>query len=716
MVAPILALILGQDSFTSNLDRLARARDVQGLTQLAIQGAWQGRNPLNPLRTNGAYDTGRYGWTAITGSAPWGKQYVVFSTALTSEDVGERLFETDGAKLTRYVDERQDQGWRIEKHRLEVAFDVPVKKVRIQDSFVVRRIAGDENLILRIGPNYRVASLFKPDGKEAKWSQIGGVILIGDAADGIEYRMSYEGVVDKPGYAGAILPNEALLTNDYWYPMIGRKPSPFTISVRTHPSWTVVTHGEQTASKVEFGHRITSYKMDLPISYWSLNAGAYKTVQEDIAGRRYRSWSMVLDDAKMKLQPKLLPPIVQTFELFGRFPFSGYGSVMTPTYGGGALEGYSFVTSGYYSGEDAHELAHTWFGGIVNNTYLTSFWNESFAVWAEGFFARNAPIGNRAERREAYIQTPSIDAASYNVAALNNAPADIGPAAVSLGYGKGAYVLQMLEQELSPETFVTVCRTWLANHDKTKGGEWEGFESAVAKVRDMTWFFDQWVRKPGYANFTVDNVRFDGTAIVGDVNFAGPIYRISCDVMLETAGRRDFRKVELRPGQIRIPIARKPSLVSFDPWLRILRPISRDEHPVTIESLVGLPRVDLKRSEGWLEGVGAPTALRMPRDPVGHFIVGTPIEAPALEPIFAKAGISVVGNYASFRGNRIDLRRGAFLAAVEVEPGRYCLIGAGRIQHPPRLGRARVMLMDEYGRFLRGVSDPKTSGNLTFRL
>ena len=718
MFVPVLALLLAQDTFTADLDRLAKSRDVQGLTQKAVQGAWQGRNPFVPLRTNGAFDTGRFGWTALSGAAPWGKQLIVFSTALTSEDVGERLFETDGTKLTRYIDEREDQGWRIEKHKLEVAFDVPLKTVRILDSLVVRRIRGNENLILRMGPNYRVISILKPDGKDAQWTQLGGIIFVADASDGMELRMSYAGVVDKPGFAGSIRPSEALLTNDYWYPMIARKPTPFTIKVRTLPAWTVVTHGEQISNRVVSGVRETEFKMDLPISYWSLNAGAYKLVEQQIAGRTYKCWSMVLDDERMRLQPRLIPPIVQTFELFARFPFTGYGSCMTPTYGGGALEGYSFVTSGYFSGEDAHELAHTWFGGIVNNTYLTSFWNESFAVWGEGFYLRNSPIGNRQERREAYIQTPTIEPAAYNSAPLNNAPADIGPAATSLGYGKGAFVLQMLEQELGPETFVNACRTWLSTHDKTKGGEWEGFESAVAKVapQNMTWFFDQWVRKPGFADFSIENVRYESGAVVGTVEFRGPWHRINCEVMIETNGRREFRKVALPTGELRIPVPRKPTLVSFDPWRRILRPIAPDEHPVSIESLASLPRIDLRRSEGWLRGVGRETTQRMPRDPAGHFIVGTPIEAPALEPVYARAGISVVGHFATYRGTRIDLNRGGFLAVVDLEGGKHCLIGAGRIQHPPQFGRARLMIMDELGRFLRGVSEPKTTGNLTFRL
>ncbi|MBC8065506.1 MAG: hypothetical protein H7Y17_11785 [Chlorobia bacterium] len=719
MVFPIVVLLLAQDSFTANLDRLAKSRDVPGLTAASAPNAWKGRNPFAVFKTNGAYETGKFGWTAITGTAPWRQKYVVFSTPLTSEDVGERLFEWDGSRLTKFIDEREDFGWRIGMQGMTVTFDIPAKKVSISCAFPVHTTGKSPNLMFRLGPNYRVKSVARNLNEPMKWTQIGGIVMVAGAKDGEKLSVNYEGIVDRPGYAGSIRPNEALLTNDYWYPMIARKPTPFALMVRGPKTWTAVANGDLLESSIVGDYRVTFFSMEMPISYWSLNIGPYKVVTEELLGRNYTSWSMALSDEQMKLQPLFFPKIIETMETFGKFPFSGYGSVMTPTYGGGALEAYSFVTSGYFSGEDAHEVAHTWFGGMVNNTYLTSLWNESFAVWGDGFYFRNARFGDPQQRSFAYIQTPQIDREAFDLAPLNDAPAEIGPAATTLGYGKGAFVLQMLEQELGTPTMIKVCREWLASHDKTVGGEWEGFEKAVnaGSGRDMKWFFDQWVRRPGYADFEITGVKFANGSVSGNVAFKGKPYRITCEVLLVEGGKRQFTNFDLKSGAFSFPVAGKPSLVSFDPWRRIMRPIGEDETPVELNSVVrSLRRVDYRPERGWLQGVGGPKSPRGSGGLDGLFLVGTPADDSALRDLYTKAGIMLEGNLLTYQGAKIDLSLGGFVALVDLPGGGRCAIGAGKVRYPPRFGRTRLMVFDELGRFVRGVTEPKTRGNLTFRL
>lgn len=719
MIAALAIALLAQTPLQAELNQLAKARDVAGLTAKSAAGAWQGRNPFAVLKTNSAYETGKFGWTAVAGTAPWGQQYVVFSTPLTSEDVGERLFETDGKQLTKFVDEREDFGWRIERHDLTVKFDVAAQHVSIDDSFTVRTDQSPDKLIFRMGPNYRVATIECNETAGVKWSQIGGIVMVAGLSDKDRLRVKYEAIVDKPGYAGSIQPNEAMLTNDYWYPMIARKPSPFKIAIHGPSTWTAITHGELLSTEIKGKTRETKYEMTMPISYWSLNIGPYKTVSEQIEGRTYKCWSMVLPEEQMRLQPKFFPLIVKTFEVFGPFPFSGFGSCMTPTYGGGALEGYSFVTSGYFSGEDSHELGHTWFGGMVNNTYLTSMWNESFAVWSTGYYLRNAKLGNQSERELAFIQTPSIDEAAYKAAPLDDSPAEIGPAATTLGYGKGAYVLQMLEQELGTSVFVRACQSWIANHDKRRGGEWEDFENRVSAIssRNMKWFFDQWVRRSGWADFEISNVQYRGGRVHGTVAFKGDAYRINCEVLATINGKNRFQNVELKPGAFSFPVEAKPSVVSFDPWRRIVRKIDGDEAPSNLaDSLSNLRRIDLRPAAGYLKYVGGRSQTMTEFKPNGMFIVGTPQDDPRLAKLYEQAQIKIEGKSLTYKGTTISLDRGGFVALLDLPGGGQCAIGAGKVLHLPDFGRARLIVFDELGRFLRGESEPKTSGNLVFRL
>jgi hypothetical protein len=80
-----------------------------------------------------------------------------------------------------------------------------------------------------------------------------------------------------------------------------------------------------------------------------------------------------------------------------------------------------------------------------------------------------------------------------------------------------------------------------------------------------------------------------------------------------------------------------------------------------------------------------------------------------------KAGFTVEGNKLSYKGTEIDLEHGAALAVVDLGGGRSCVIGLGKTRRRPDFGRARTVLVDDLGRFLRGKTDPKTSGYLTYR-
>ena len=64
---------------------LAQARNADGLLAVSGPDVKVLNKPFNFLRINGPYETGRFGWTAVTLDAPSGEKYVVFSTKITSE-------------------------------------------------------------------------------------------------------------------------------------------------------------------------------------------------------------------------------------------------------------------------------------------------------------------------------------------------------------------------------------------------------------------------------------------------------------------------------------------------------------------------------------------------------------------------------------------------------------------------------------------------------
>lgn len=710
------------DRMVEKLDALVQKRDVEGLTPyLAL---FKGRNPLGPIQTGGAYGTGRFGWRAML--LRMGSQsFVVFTTPLTSEDIGELLFRFDGAGKLVYVPEAEANGDRIKSHRFVVSFDLAKKQARITDTIVLQNI-GRRTLppMLRIGPNYRIQSVVDREGQPVAFLQAGGIVCFPGLGVNETLTLRYVGTVDHPQYAGSIDANHAMLTNDSWYPTIARRPAPYTLTVITPAAWIPVGQGEQVSEKVDGAQKTTTFRMDMPVSYYSFSAAAYRTVSKTIGGRKFTIWSDQLTDEQMAMQCELYAPIVKFYERFAPYPFTRWGAVIDRPYGGGALEAYSFATYGSgLPGEDGHETAHTWWGGMVDNSYLHSLWNESFADFSQNYYLRNVSIGSVTDRQLAFVATPEADPA-YKVAAPSQASPFIGEAASNIGYGKGAYVLQMLEQELGSPTMLKAMQEWQKTQPKDRSGEWEDFEAAVARVskEDMRWFFQQWIDRAGYPEFDVPSLEWRNGRLVGRIKFSGEPYILNADVLIrDRRGERIIRAklstdATKSEQQFLIACPERPSLVSIDPWRRILRPIRPDETPTQIStSLSRMTRyTDPKHPQDIANMRAGRTTDTAPTNPAGMFLVGRPSSLPMMAELCQRVGFKVQGEALTYRGTTIDLRKGGAVAVVDLGGGKECMIGLGVTRLRPSVGRARVALVDEYGRFLRGETEPKRSGFLTF--
>jgi len=714
--ALLLAVVFPQTGPSlATLNDWARLRNATALRSALVPLPAGTPDPVAVLRTNGAYGVGEKGWRAEEANG-----WVVLTTPLTSQDVGDLVFRREGDKL-RYIPETDSLGVKPLRHRIDLKFDLPGKRAILEDRMILEA-KGTGPWLMRFSPNYRIASVTDGSGKAFEFFQLGGVAFFPVRPSGkFGLTIRYAGVVDLPKWAGSISNEEASLTNDYWYGMIARHPAPYDLRVEVPAGWTAVGQGERVSERVNGGVRETVFRMDLPVVYYSFAAGPYRSISARLNGNDYRMWSPRLPEARMKLQPELYRPIWEFFSAkFGKPPFRGYGALDSPAYGGGALEAYSYATwGGGLPFEDAHEPAHTWWGGMINNTYLKSFWNESFAVYSDGLYMRNVPLGNVSERRRAYVSDSSPNS-SYDRVAVAEGGAFAGPFASSLGYGKGAKVLQMMEQILGTDRMIRTMRTWVETHPKGEPGEWEDFErvaNRIAPEANLEAFFRDWLRKPGTARLRVDRVGYESGDVVFQTRFEGEGFDMPLEVMVETPdGKRRTEIVRIKAGTVvRIPSATRPSVVRIDPFNVALRDKKPDERPVSIEPMLRSGRrvVDAKSPFALKllqRGVGASA---IPADPNGQVIFGHPDTLPGMRGLLDKAGLKVTANQLTFDGTKVDLREGGALAVVELGEGKRCLVGIGTVDLDPNPGNARLMVFDRYGRMLRGRTDP---GGIAFRL
>ncbi len=725
----LASLVLAQapSPLAQTVQRLVEAKDVPRLDALLAAPVGP-PSPFHVLLANGAYEVGRFGWHVDELASPAsGSKFLVLDTALTSEDLGERLFEETDGKL-RYIPEADDLGVKIVDHDLTVKFDVPNKSARLED--MAQFAASDAKqpyFFFRMSPQYKVNSIADEAGKALDgWAEAGGVVIVPrPSADSFKLTIDYSAVVNLPRFAGAITDKEASLTNDYWYPMIARHPATYSVAVHAPRSWTAVGQGLKLSEVVNPDERITRFRMGLPVTYFSLSAAPYQSASVTTSrGVRFVCWSTRMTPDAMTDQAILYEPIIRFYgERFEPYVFPQYGAVDSAVYGGGALEAYSFATyGGGLPYEDPHEPSHTWWGGYLNNTYLHSFWNESFADYSEGLYRREVEIGNHEERRRAFISDGGTTSA-FDEAAVGSAGVEYGKVADSLGYGKGAEVLQMLESMIGVDGMLQCMKEWLASNPPNHEGEWGQFEAIVVKHHpDTAKFFKDWIWRPGHAKFGADNVTLKLGAASFRINFDGSPYAMPLEVMVQYAdGSREtfLRYVGESASQdisLKLSGVGRPVVMSVDPWRKLIREIHADERPTQLNALIfSFERYTDPKHPEYLTQLMARSVDDVPSDPTGKFIVGNPETLPMMKPLCDKVGFEVSGHELTYKGTTVDLRNGGALAVVDLGSGKQCVIGLGQVKVAPVFGRARLAVFDGLGRFLRGATDPKTSGYLTFR-
>ncbi|KAM6076076.1 glutamyl aminopeptidase [Chlamydotis macqueenii] len=196
--------------------------------------------------------------------------------------------------------------------------------------------------------------------------------------------------------------------------------------------------------------------------------------------------------------------------------------IAIPDFGTGAMENWGLITYRetnllYDPNESAtsnkqrvaaviaHELVHQWFGNIVTMDWWDDLWlNEGFASYFE-FLGVNA-----AESDWQMLEQVLIDdvlpvmrddslLSSHPIVVDVSSPAEITSVFDVISYSKGASMLRMLQDWITPDLFQKGCQAYLKKHHfqnaKTQQF-WEALEEASNKpVKEV---MDTWTRQMGY--------------------------------------------------------------------------------------------------------------------------------------------------------------------------------------------------------------------------
>lgn len=315
-----------------------------------------------------------------------------------------------------------------------------------------------------------------------------------------------------------------------WFPSVDHPSDKATaeFEVVAPSGWEVVANGTRTErTELGDGRTRTRWAESAEIPTYTMVLGATDFAVQglgEVAGVELSAWSYPADSAAAAAMFSRTAEIVALYDsLFGPFPYEKLAQVQSATRYGG-MENASAI---FYSARSVagalrdsvsrsgsasvvpHEIVHQWFGDAVTEADWNHLWlSEGFATYFAAVFfeLRGSPAGSGPEelaRRMRAMREEVLDHQQEHPKAAVVAPG-LGPGEyegllTDLKYEKGAWVLHMLRDLVGEEAFFSGIRDYYATF--RDGTAWtEDFERIMEEAagRELDWFFDQWLHRPGH--------------------------------------------------------------------------------------------------------------------------------------------------------------------------------------------------------------------------
>ena len=328
----------------------------------------------------------------------------------------------------------------------------------------------------------------------------------------------------------------------------------------------------------------STYLINLSIADYAVIKDSLGTLPVD-----YWVYHWNVDDAKRSFSKT--PYMIDFYNhLYNyKFPWAKYDQVISTYMGGGAeatsatLLGEAAVTDERaaldfsYEGVIAHEIAHQWWGDLITLRSWEHTWmNESFATYSDYLYKRYAWGDDEAQydlikKKNGYLREAHT---RYMRPIVFNRYEDPGQNFDSHAYPKGACVLHMLRFVLGDETFFRTISTFLHRYE-FQPVTTQDFMKCVKDVsgKNMDWFFEQFLFKPGHAVFEVSKDWNESTGVMKikieqkqDQWKDVPIYRIPVNIGFYYKDKKSVEKVWLdeKTKTFEFKLDAEPLMVRFD--------------------------------------------------------------------------------------------------------------------------------------------------------
>jgi aminopeptidase N len=442
----------------------------------------------------------------------------------------------------------------------------------------------------------------------------------------------------------------------FWFPSNSHPTDRATWEARINvpAPYTAVSNGKLlSAEKGADGRTLFHWKTGIPmVSYLHVaTVGDFGKTTGEWEGVPLEYYGLSDDMDRVSYSLRNTPGMLALFrDLTGlKYPYEKYAQVVVPRYLMGGMEHASATTLTQNTVHDSrydeelwsdplvsHELAHQWFGDYVTCRTWDHLWlNEGFATYFDALWeehARGPEALYRYNRSSAdgYYAQEDQDPRPVVLAYYRNGLNDYFDAH---SYNKGGLVLHMLRRELGDATFFAGIQRYLREHPLALVTT-EDFRASMEREagRELGWFFDQWLYKPGYPRFQT-SWSYDGAAkelvlnvtqtqdvsVPGGVAGLVPYFEGSIPVGVDGTVHR-VRLAKLKQQTLRIPYDFQPGFVEFnagDDWVAKLS----EEQPLTswAAQLVRSPQLSGRVKAAWAlaeKGIAATEAPELTRSRV----------------------------------------------------------------------------------------------------
>lgn len=379
------------------------------------------------------------------------------------------------------------------------------------------------------------------------------------------------------------------------------------VTAAAGPGMLLVASGDRDGAALDAPRgESTTWRSPFPFPGVTLAGGPHQAHQRQAHQRQHSPVlvSVHLRPESAAFAPGLLDAVEHYLELYtprlGPYPYREFTIAENFFSSGFALPGYTLLASaviqmgerGLRPGYLDHELLHNWWGNGVFVSPRDGNWAEGLATYTGNYMRKVLEGDLEGARRDRRDTTHALS----RLPAEEDRPLDTfgqgeDGAGRLIGYQKGAMVFAQLARRIGQEAVWRALARFFREHRGQAAG-WEEIRRAAEAEsgRDLTPFFDFWVRSSGLPEIGLERAIYDpagGKLRVTLSRMVGDRLPLDVPARITGDGWDEEHSIHLEGQEVTatFPVSQPPLAVELDPGYRLLRRLPPELLMPTLGSL-----------------------------------------------------------------------------------------------------------------------------------